>query len=638
MSLINLKGPDWLLVNHTTTEGKYPISHHKPKYREMPFDKVPVDNEGFIAAAKIDGAHAVAILAPGKHPRLFSYRKSKREVPLEYTFKMPTAFQTVRWPKGQGTMLVRGEVFGLGADGRAIPENDLGRVLNSHVDKARQYIKDNKVEMRFAPFQVESVGGRAFEKPYEEHLTQLNRVTRFLPNSTLPTMARTTAEKKKLMQSIQSGKLKETSEGVVLWNLLKHDRPTKAKIKPDFDVYVKDVFPEQGKRGKLAGGFTFSHTPGGPAVGRVGTGFNHALKKDMIEHPEKYRGMTARVEALRKFQSGALRAAAFKGWHHEKSGPRSAEVKQASFNAAVPPGAEVLWRSKKPEGNEKGLIAIYKDQKGRRQYLYSQAHWDQAGSKKWERLNQLMADMPKLREGIDKGLQSKSETQRQAFEILKLMDLTGMRVGTNRDLKASQKAFGTSTLGVKHVNMGDNQATLAFTGKKGVQNSYTITDPRMLEILKFRLKDKLQEDALFPDTSDTSVRRAIWSVSPEGRRYQVKDLRTARATELARKALAGRVADKKVQKDVASQVAAALSNTPNVALKHYIDPSVFAVKQAALRFFKQHPQGVIKRKLPNIQELQLIEQPQANRAILGDVEETVDDHDSGRAMPRGGER
>jgi hypothetical protein len=325
-ALINLDGgKHWLMVNHSTTQGKYPLNHHKPPYKEMPFKNVPTDNSSQVVSAKIDGAHAVAVLTPGKMPRLFSYRQSRRNVPLEYTWKMPRGFVTSVWPKGQKSMMVRGEIYGVDQKGRAIPENELGRVLNSSVDNARKVIEDRGITMRFAPFQVESVGGKAFEQPYKAHLPLLRKVESKIKETRLPPMALDVKEKRKLLDKIKQHKLPETAEGVVVWDNEGTARPIKAKIKPDYDVVIRDVFMEKGQRG-LAGGFTYARTPRGPEVGRIGTGFSHALKTYMAKHPEKIRGLVARVEALREFPSGALRAPAFKGFHNEKSGPRVLEV------------------------------------------------------------------------------------------------------------------------------------------------------------------------------------------------------------------------------------------------------------------------------------------------------------------------
>lgn len=323
-ALIRTNGKNWLLLNHSTTVDKYPISHHKPAYKETSFDSLLDKPPEGIITAKIDGAHSVVILQPGKTPRVFSYRKSARNVPLEYTFKMPPEFYGSRWPKSAPPMIIRAEIFGVDKTGKAIKENILGRILNSNLENAREIIKQLGIQMQLAPFQIERIGNKPVEIPYTEQLKILKDVTKKLPDSILPAYALTPKDKRKLLQQIRSGKLKQTSEGVVVWN---DKGPTKAKIKPDFDVYVRKIFKETGNR-NLAGGFEYSLTPKGPIVGRVGTGFSHSLKEFMLKHPERVKGLVARVNAMYQFPSGALRAPAFKGWHYEKSGERATRVPQ----------------------------------------------------------------------------------------------------------------------------------------------------------------------------------------------------------------------------------------------------------------------------------------------------------------------
>ena len=173
--------------------------------------------------------------------------------------------------------------------------------------------------MRFAPFQLEKVRGRPkAEVPYREQLDVLKTIPEVIPDTKLPPYAMTPKAKAKLLESIRSGKLKETSEGVVEWG---PKGPTKAKIRPDFDVRLTGVFKEKSSReGGLAGGFTYS-TSAGSQAGHVGSGLSHALKRDMLLHPSKYRGLVARVTAQHRFDSGALRAPVFRGWHLDKNDP-----------------------------------------------------------------------------------------------------------------------------------------------------------------------------------------------------------------------------------------------------------------------------------------------------------------------------
>ena len=101
------------------------------------------------------------------------------------------------------------------------------------------------------------------------------------------------------------------------------DAPLKVKFFPDYDVHLRGTFSGGGKyTDKGSGGFTYSHTPEGPTVGRVGTGLSDKLREDLHKHPTKYIGLVAKVDAQEKYVSGALRMPAFKGWHLDKNDRR----------------------------------------------------------------------------------------------------------------------------------------------------------------------------------------------------------------------------------------------------------------------------------------------------------------------------
>ena len=53
-------------------------------------------------------------------------------------------------------------------------------------------------------------------------------------------------------------------------------------------------------------------------MGRVGTGFSHAAKVDMLQNKEKYIGSVAKIQSSRQMPSGAFFQPAFKEWHMDK--------------------------------------------------------------------------------------------------------------------------------------------------------------------------------------------------------------------------------------------------------------------------------------------------------------------------------
>lgn len=333
--------PMWALHNATknrnTGEGKK-IPSSKPKYREIRPEAIDLNDQEQVMTPKLDGAHVLVNL-PGKgdkFARVFSYRPTARETGLiEHTFK----FQDFQKRKGSDSVrntMVRAECWATDKDGKAIPAEQLGGLLNAGVLKSRQKQKEMGVQLRLTGFDVVRHNGRNMEKkPFAEKLEVLNRVNKVTRGFVeLPEIASTPDQKKKMLEDIKQRSRKDTDEGVVLHSINKAEPPTKAKFKPDVDVYVRKVFDKpKGKARGHAGGFEYSFTPDGPIVGRVGTGFDHPARQDMLENPEKYIGRVAKVQSVRNTENRtdpsqmtkALRAPSFQGWHLDKTDPKLME-------------------------------------------------------------------------------------------------------------------------------------------------------------------------------------------------------------------------------------------------------------------------------------------------------------------------
>lgn len=314
----------WLLQNTTVTKETADVPQSKPKYKEIAPNKVDVTDASHLMMAKIDGAHNTFRLDAGGPVRVFSYRPTERDSGIiEHTHRFLPGL-TARVPAHLDGLVLRGELFAADPHtGRAREAVETGAVLNSGVWKSRDTQQHSP--LRAVVFDVARRKGQDVESvPYQEKLDILQKVHKALPFLELPPMASSTKEKVTLLNRIRTGQEPITREGVVLWPL-QGGAPIKAKFKPDHDVYVREIFPEQGARGELAGGFTYSWTPQGKVVGRVGTGFNHELKRDMLANPGAYIGRVARVNAQAVYRDktspkkpGALRAPSFKDWHLDK--------------------------------------------------------------------------------------------------------------------------------------------------------------------------------------------------------------------------------------------------------------------------------------------------------------------------------
>jgi hypothetical protein len=325
-------GKQWLLHNITATR-KEELPSSKPGYKTVDVGKLDLEDPQTVLQAKIDGAHVLYdFKKPGSTMDVMSYRPTERATGvIEHTHKLPN-FHQHKTPSALKDTLLRGELYATDSSGKALAAARVGGLLNAGVWKSREKQKEEG-KLLPAVFDVVKWKGKDVEEaPYSQKLEMLREAVRHAPWLHIPRTAETPEEKKKLIADVRDGKEPSTEEGVVEWHLEKH-LPRKSKFLRENDAYVKDVFMEQGVRKGLAGGFSFSRTPDGPVVGRVGTGFSHELKRDMAQNPEKYKGLHARIATQPAPSHYAPRAPAFRSWHLDQDLPEN--IKMSSFGAAL---------------------------------------------------------------------------------------------------------------------------------------------------------------------------------------------------------------------------------------------------------------------------------------------------------------
>jgi hypothetical protein len=295
----------------------------KPKTKELGLASINFDNNDEVMMPKYDGAHTLLDLnTEGKIPRLFSYRTPKRHTAgvIEHTHKVPSLLE-MRVPKELKGTVLRTETIGVDGKGKAVPAKDIAGMLNATVPNSRARQVELGTTLKPIILDVERYKGKSVQHlPFKERYELAKSIGQQM-NLQVTDAAYDAKTKRKLLKLIGSGKHLMTTEGVVLRPLHQVGSPTKAKFRPDHDVHVREIFGATGKDGMAldrAGGFRYSHTPNGPIVGSVGTGFDHALLKDMLSKPHNYTGRVAKVQAEQKYESGALGKASFMEWHLDK--------------------------------------------------------------------------------------------------------------------------------------------------------------------------------------------------------------------------------------------------------------------------------------------------------------------------------
>ena len=318
-----------ILVNKTLSRER--VTHlpigSKPKLREADFHKIDTAVPSEVLMPKLDGAHTILDFpTAGRIPRLFSYRVGRRATTsvIEHTHKAPALLE-LRVPKDLAGTILRAETVAVNKDtGKALPAPTLAGLLNSSVTNSREQQKALNAELKPILFDIIKYKGHdVSDKSFTQRYTLLKDIAA-QTKLDIVDVATTQKEKDNLLNSIKNQKHLLTTEGVILQRHQDSSSATKAKLRPDHDVYVRDIFEATDATGtgkKRAGGFMYSWTPKGPITGRVGTGFDYAEATAMLASPKDYVGRVAKVEAETKYPSGKLGKPAFKEWHLDKGKP-----------------------------------------------------------------------------------------------------------------------------------------------------------------------------------------------------------------------------------------------------------------------------------------------------------------------------
>jgi hypothetical protein len=313
-TLILIGSDNWLCMNTTPTKETRPeIPEKKIKARSIPPSSIKFDNPDEILTEKIDGAASLFVLRKNRPVEVFSYRKSKRGPELiNRTYKYPDLYNTIV-PEDLDKTTIWGEAFLSDSEGRALPHRKGTGLLNANVWKARGEVEKRHLKFDNVIFNIDKYRGADYsKKPYGQKIKLLEEIQQKLPQLKLPVMARTEKEKIRLYNAIKSGLHPNTTEGWVIWDM-KSDKPIKAKLKNDTELYVQGFEEGKGRLvGKLGKLLATPDEAGRGAITRVGGGFTDFQREQIWNNKLHYLGKPITVEYQEKLPSGKLRMPIFK--------------------------------------------------------------------------------------------------------------------------------------------------------------------------------------------------------------------------------------------------------------------------------------------------------------------------------------
>ena len=294
-------GGNWIIGIKEPQEPAPVADYQREHFKSVPIESVQkMLDSGATIAPKIDGSSVLAYL--DEHGiKVYGTRPDKSGHKPDYSAHIGGLSQ-VQVPEDLVGMMLRGELYGV-RNGQVIPPQELSGFLNSTIQNA---IQKRQRGLRLM------VAALAVNRGKDDYGAPVSDIVRRLHSPSFTALQPVGGEKaRRLLKQILAGRHPLTGEGVVVHQ--KDKRPLKAKLREDYDVVIRDIFPADTKSKPRAGGFTYAlpdrpHKP----VGNVGTGFSHELLRDMLRHPEKYVGRLARIHAQSQYpDTGAYRAPSF---------------------------------------------------------------------------------------------------------------------------------------------------------------------------------------------------------------------------------------------------------------------------------------------------------------------------------------
>ena len=249
---------------------------------------------------------------------------------------------------------------------------------------------------------------------------------------------------------------------------------------------------------------------------------------------------------------------------------------------AIPPAWTDVWICTTKNGH---LQATGRDARGRKQYRYHPRWRAQRDASKYDRMLAFGKALPRIRQRVARDLHRPGlPRERVLAAVVRLLERTGVRVG-NEEYARDNQSYGLTTLRDRHARVGSKRIRFRFRGKGGKAGEVEVSDARLARVVG-RCQD-LPGQELFAYVDEAGDVRSVGSGDVNdyvreisGHDFTAKDFRTWAATVRAARALAGQeparsdaLARRNVSRAI-EEVAAWLGNTPAVARKSYVDPSV----------------------------------------------------------------
>jgi len=259
------------------------------------------------------------------------------------------------------------------------------------------------------------------------------------------------------------------------------------------------------------------------------------------------------------------------------------ETLQRIKDLVIPPAWKNVWICPYPNGH---IQAVGTDAAGRRQYLYHQRWQRERHEEKFDRVLEMSAALPDMRQRIAADLRGRGlERDRVLALALHLLDLGYFRAG-GEQYAEENNSYGIATLLCEHVSLQKQAVEFDYPAKSGVRRTLLVDDQEVVRSVRALMRGRGRSERFLVCRNSsgwTDIHAEDLNARFKelvGDDYTVKDLRTWHGTVLGAAAFvdadapANKTVIKRVEAAVMREVAEELGNTPAVARSSYVDPRV----------------------------------------------------------------
>lgn len=234
------------------------------------------------------------------------------------------------------------------------------------------------------------------------------------------------------------------------------------------------------------------------------------------------------------------------------------------------------------------ILAVGRDQKGRKQYIYNPKFRAKKDADKFDRILHFAENLEHMRRVTGQHLRKKKMTREKVLAaMVRLLDSAYFRPGSPKYTQQNQ-SYGLTTIRKKHLTIDGDEMVFSYKGKSGKFQEKHIINSKLTKVISdleelpgYRLFKYYDKDNNLITVESQDLNDYIREIM--GAEFSAKDFRTWAGTMIAAGILDELgICEEKQQKELKKRIRNAivgvsekLGNTPSVARDSYIDPRIF---------------------------------------------------------------